>query len=122
MRTRLMLALAYDAGLRREELCSLRTDDLDPAYRTLHVRAVTTKTRRARVVPYSEPTGVLLHRYLAWRHELTTARGRLFVSESRRNRAQPLRGRCPAALLSSRSARRAPPSSKRHNKTVEGPV
>jgi site-specific recombinase XerD len=90
LRTRLMLALAYDAGLRREELCCLRTDDLDPAYRTLRVRAETTKTRRGRVVPYSEPTGVLLQHYLAWRRELTTARGPLFVSESRRNRAQPL--------------------------------
>ena len=90
LRTRLMLALAYDAGLRREELCSLRTEDLDPAYRTLRVRAETTKTRRARVVPYSEPTGILLQRYLAWRRELTAARGGLFVSESRRNRAQPL--------------------------------
>ena len=29
VRNRLMLALAYDGGLRREELCSLRTDDLD---------------------------------------------------------------------------------------------
>jgi site-specific recombinase XerD len=58
LRTRLMLALAYDAGLRREELCRLQTDDLDPAYRTLRVRAETTKTRRARVVPYSEATGV----------------------------------------------------------------
>src|SRR5919108_527029 len=43
LRNRLMLALAYDAGLRREELCSLRTDDLDPAYRMLRVRAETTK-------------------------------------------------------------------------------
>ncbi|MEV7238135.1 hypothetical protein AB0N06_30565 [Streptomyces sp. NPDC051020] len=25
-------------GLRREELCSLRTDDLDPAHRTLRTR------------------------------------------------------------------------------------
>lgn len=33
-RNRLMLALAYDAALRREELCSLRTDDVDPAHRT----------------------------------------------------------------------------------------
>jgi integrase len=31
IRNRVMLALAYDAALRREELCSLRTDDLDPA-------------------------------------------------------------------------------------------
>ncbi len=90
LRTRLMLALAYDAALRREELCSLRTDDLDPAHRTLRVRAETTKTRRARVVPYSEPTGVLLHQYVDWRRALTTARGQLFVSESRRNRARPL--------------------------------
>jgi site-specific recombinase XerD len=35
IRNRVMLALAYDAALRREELCSLRTDDLDPAHRTL---------------------------------------------------------------------------------------
>ena len=64
IRNRVMLALAYDAALRREELCSLRTDDLDPAHRTLRVRAETTKTRRERVVPYSAPTGVLLAEYL----------------------------------------------------------
>ena len=57
VRNRVMLALAYDAALRREELCSLRTDDLDPAHRTMRVRAETTKTRRERVVPYSAPTG-----------------------------------------------------------------
>jgi integrase/recombinase XerD len=57
VRNRVMLALAYDAALRQEELCSVRTDDLDPAHRTLRVRAETTKTRRERVVPYSAPTG-----------------------------------------------------------------
>lgn len=45
-RNRVMLALAYDAALRWEELCSLRADDLDPAHRMLRVRAETTKTRR----------------------------------------------------------------------------
>lgn len=90
LRTRFMLALAYDAGLRREELCSLRTDDLDPAYRTLRVRAETTKNRRARVVPYSAPTGTLLQAYLTHRRELSAARGLLFLSESRRNRTQPI--------------------------------
>jgi len=30
VRNRVMLALAYDSALRREELRSLRTDDLDP--------------------------------------------------------------------------------------------
>src|SRR6266516_896514 len=75
VRNRLMLALAYDAALRREELCSLRTDDLDPAHRTLRVRAETTKTRRGRVVPYSAATGVLLSGYLAHRAGISRARG-----------------------------------------------
>ncbi|NIY69513.1 putative transposase for insertion sequence element [Streptomyces malaysiensis] len=57
VRNRVMLALAYDAALRREELCSLRTDDIDPAHRTLRVRAETTKNRLERVVPYSASTG-----------------------------------------------------------------
>lgn len=89
-RNRVMLALSYDAALRREELCSLRTDDLDPAHRMLRVRAETTKTRRERMVPYSAATGALLAQYLAHRSTLSRARGPLFLSESRRNRAQPL--------------------------------
>ena len=60
-----MLALAYDAALRREELCLLATDDLDPAHRTISIRAETTKTRRGRVVPYSAVAGQLLAAY--WR-------------------------------------------------------
>lgn len=90
LRNRLMLALAYDAGLRREELCLLRTDDLDPAHRTLRVRAETTKTRAERVVPYSATAGVLLARYLAHRRSITRERGALLVSESRRNRGEPI--------------------------------
>ena len=90
VRNRVMLALAYDAALRREELCSLRTDDLDPGHRTLRVRAETTKTRRERVVPYSAPTGALLAEYLRHRAVISRARGPLFLSESRRNHAEPL--------------------------------
>src|SRR5215470_19705438 len=77
VRNRVMLALAYDAGLRREELCALRSDDLDPAHRTLRVRAETTKTRRERVVPYSATTGALLRAYLDQRRALSSARGPL---------------------------------------------
>jgi integrase/recombinase XerD len=87
VRNRVMLALAYDAALRREELCSLGTDDLDPARRTIRVRAETTKNRRERVVPYSAATGVLLPDYLRHRATISRARGPLFLSESRRNRA-----------------------------------
>src|ERR1035437_1601507 len=90
MRNRLMLALAYDAGLRREELCLLRTDDIDPAHRTLRIRAETTKSRRERVVPFSASTGILLRAYLAHRRTLSRGRGPLFLSESLRNKAQPI--------------------------------
>jgi integrase len=89
-RNRVMLALAYDAALRREELCSLRTDDLDPGRRTVRVRAETTKNRFERMVPYSASTGVLLSRYLRHRATISRARGPLFLSESRRNHGQPL--------------------------------
>lgn len=90
LRNRVMLALAYDAGLRREELCALRTDDLDPAHRTLRIRAETTKTRNGRVVPYSATTGVLVRGYLRHRLTVSRARGPLFLSESRRNFAHPI--------------------------------
>ena len=89
-RNRLMLALAYDAGLRREELSLLATGDFDPAHRLVHVRAETTKGRRARVVPYSVDTGILYDDYLRDRRGLTRERGPLFVSQSRRNRGMPI--------------------------------
>jgi integrase len=90
LRNRLTLALAYDAALRREELCLLATDDLDPAHRTITIRAETTKTRRSRVVPYSAVAGRLLAGYLVNRRQITTSRGSLLVSESPRNRAAPI--------------------------------
>jgi integrase/recombinase XerD len=90
VRNRCMIGLAYDAGLRREELCLLQSDDLDPAYRLLRIRAETTKSRRERVVPYSVPSGELLKAYLAHRRTLSQERGRLFLSESRRNRGAPI--------------------------------
>lgn len=90
VRNRFMLALAYDAALRREELCTIEVADLDPAYRLLRIRAETTKSRRERVVPYSEPTGRLYAAYLRQRAELSRERGSLFRSESDRNRAQPI--------------------------------
>jgi site-specific recombinase XerD len=90
LRSRLMLALSYDAALRREEVCSLQTSDIDPARRTISIRAECTKNRRARVVPYSEATAALFAAYLQRRREISTERGPLFLSESRRNRAQPI--------------------------------
>ena len=65
LRNRCMLALAYDAALRREELCALESGDSQPAHRLLRVRAETSKSGQDRVVPYSETGGVLLAAYLA---------------------------------------------------------
>ena len=90
IRNRVMLALAYDAALRREELCSLDSGDIDPGQRMLRIRAEHTKNRLERVVPYSAPTGVLLSDYLIRRATISRARGPLFLSESRRNYGQPV--------------------------------
>ncbi len=90
VRNRCMLALAYDAALRREELSGLEARDIQPAHRLIRVRAETSKSRQDRVVPYSETSGVLLGAYLAHRRTLSRSRGALFLSESRRNRAMPL--------------------------------
>jgi integrase/recombinase XerD len=90
IRNRIMLAFAYDAGLRREELCGLRSDDIDPSRRTLRIRAETTKGRRERIVPYSASSGELLLHYLGHRRSLGQKRGPLFLSESRRNYGHPI--------------------------------
>ena len=90
LRNRVMLAMSYDAALRREELCSLATNDIDPAFRLITIRAENTKNRQERVVPYSEATGILYGIYLRHRRELSRERGALFLSESRRNKGQPI--------------------------------
>ena len=89
-RNRCMFALAYDAALRREELCQLRSDDIDPAHRLLRIRAETTKGRRERIVPYSRVSGELLRSYLCHRQGVARTRGPLFLSESPRNYSVPI--------------------------------
>jgi len=90
VRDRFMTALAYDAALRREELCSLTTTDIDPAHRLLRIRGETTKNQKERIVPFSIFTATLYQGYLAERRQLGRSRGPLFLSASNRTRAQPL--------------------------------
>ena len=90
LRNRLMLALAYDGALRREEVCSLAITDIDPAYRLVTLRAENTKSRASRIVHYSEATGKLYAAYLRQRMQLSRVRGPLLLSESHRNRAEPI--------------------------------
>ncbi|OGX84964.1 hypothetical protein BEN47_15510 [Hymenobacter lapidarius] len=90
IRNRFMLALAYDAGLRRGELCALETRDFDPCVPLVRLRRETTKTGRAREVPCSKVTAELYKDYLEQRRSLSPTTDLLFLSESRRNKAQPL--------------------------------
>lgn len=88
LRTQVMLLLAYDGALRREELVTLQTTDIDPPFRQLTIRAEVTKNRRSRVVFYSEYTDTLLAAYFQHRRALGSKKGPLFLSESRRNRGE----------------------------------
>jgi site-specific recombinase XerD len=91
LRNRLLVALAYDGALRREELVSLAPGDLEPAWSLVHVRAETTKSKRAREVCFGSATAQLLVAYLRQRTQrFGRVDGALFLSDSRRNRGAPL--------------------------------
>ncbi len=78
-RNRVMLALGYDAGLRREELCGLTTADIDPSHRVLRVRADHAKGRRERMVPYTPAASSLYVEYLRGRRSIGSRRDGLFL-------------------------------------------
>jgi len=95
-RTQVMILLAYDAALRREELMSLCVDDIDFARGLLTIRPETTKGGRMRYVPVSSVVLHLVRHYLEGdRRSLIAAyqgddTGPIFVSESTRNPGRPL--------------------------------
>ena len=95
-RTRAMILLAYDAALRREELMSLRVDDIDWARGLVTIRPEITKGGRMRYVPISACVLHLLRVYLEGdRRALIAAYegedlGLIFLSESTRNPGRPL--------------------------------
>jgi len=91
IRNRAMFAMQYDGAFRREELVSLEIPDLDPAHRTVSIRAETTKNRKGRIVVYQEATSELHVAYMRHRaFRFGRKRGVLFLSESRRNFGEPL--------------------------------
>jgi len=95
-RTRAMILLAYDAALRREELMSLRVDDIDWARGLVTIRPETTKNGRMRYVPVSAAVLHLVRQYIEGdRRALIAAYdgedlGLIFLSESTRNPGCPL--------------------------------
>jgi site-specific recombinase XerD len=90
LRNQVLLLLAYDGALRREEVVTLEISDFDFAYRQIRIRAEHAKNGRERVVGYGQVTSRLLEGYLPYRRALSATRGPLFLSESHRNRASPL--------------------------------
>src|SRR6266702_4257585 len=90
LRNQVMLLLAYDGTLRREELVRLEIADFDFAYRQIRIRAEHAKNESERVVGYSRVTSHFLEAYLQKRRQLSVKRGALFLSESRRNPGSPL--------------------------------
>src|SRR6266487_5441248 len=95
-RTCAMILLAYDAALRREELMSLRVDDIDWAREIVTIRPETTKNGRMRYVPVSAAVLYLVRQYIEGdRRALIAAYdgedlGLIFLSESTRNPGCPL--------------------------------
>ena len=91
VRNRVMLALAYDAALRREELCLLRHRGYRPGPADAagqggeHQEPAWSAWCRTRRRP-----ACCCQSYLAHRATISRARGPLFLSESRRNYGQPL--------------------------------
>jgi site-specific recombinase XerD len=90
LRTQVMLMLAYDGALRREELVRLEMSDFDFAYQQIRVQAEHAKNGRERIVGYEKTTSRLLQAYLRQRRALSTKHGPLFLSESHRNASHPL--------------------------------
>lgn len=96
LRNQVMVLLAYDGALRRQELLGLRRDDLDEAAGLATIRPELSKTGLRRTVAFSAPTGALLARYLRQDRAHVLAAfggddaGPLFLSESQRNPGAPL--------------------------------
>lgn len=91
LRNRLMVALAYDGALRREELVQLDVGDFEPGYSLIHLRAETTKSKRSREVAYGQASSRLFADYLAYRRQrFGRLDGALLRSESKRNAGAPL--------------------------------
>lgn len=87
---RLMLALTCYGALRRSEITSLSIDDLDFAHRLIHIRAETTRSRRERIVCYSQAVAPVLAAHLMQMKQSGIVRWALFRSASDRNQGAPL--------------------------------
>lgn len=89
-RNQAMFLLLYDGALRREELVLLELSDIDWPHREIQLRPEICKNGSGRLVLFTKATSFKLRSYLEQRRHLHPGGGRLFLSESDRNRAQGL--------------------------------
>jgi integrase/recombinase XerD len=87
LRNQALFLLMYDGALRREELVLLEITDIDWAHREVTLRPEICKNGSGRVVLFTQATGARLRAYLDHRRQIRPGLGRLFLSESDRNRA-----------------------------------
>lgn len=95
LRNQLMVFMRYDGALRGSELFSLALSDIDFPHQKITIRPEIAKNGSGRVVFYGDRTSEMLCFYVPHRQRLLTGHsgarsGPLFLSESNRNRGQPL--------------------------------
>jgi integrase/recombinase XerD len=87
LRNQALFLLMYDGALRREEVVLLEITDIDWAHREVTLRPEICKNSSGRLVLFTQATGLRLRAYLEYRRQIRPGFGRLFLSESDRNRA-----------------------------------
>lgn len=96
VRDQVIVLLAHDGALRREEIVQLRVDDIDWQTHTIAIRAAISKNKMPGTIVLSQSTWVRLKEYieedraalvLSYKAE---AAGCIFLSDSHRNPGQPL--------------------------------
>lgn len=87
LRNQALFLLMYDGALRREELVLLEMTDIDWAHREITLRPEICKNGSGRIVLFTQATSLRLRAYLEHRRTLRPGLGRVFLSESDRNRA-----------------------------------
>jgi integrase/recombinase XerD len=96
LRDQVLVLLAHDGALRREEVVRLRSDDIDWPTQTIAIRAEMTKNKLPGIIVLSHPTWARLKAYLEGDRAALLAcyggdwNGPIFLSDSQRNPGQPI--------------------------------
>ena len=72
IRNQLIIRLMWHTGCRRDELASLKMDDLDQEERTIHIRESVSKTNEERYVGWKDSADGLLNMWLSQRDRWNT--------------------------------------------------